>query len=342
MVKFAVIAYSESVEISKEFFFNFSGGNIFCVKLWGRRNAQYLQTLHFAFAVGAFLAPVLAKPFLSNENLFTNATAVTNDETSLLNKTRDLHVRSVLYNQHFNYFNERSEFGINELKSWEIHQGNKNRYKRDSPPDNHFTSTTTTKTAKSTSTLVKSALPVTDVITPAANVSLTTTLAQNHVSGLVINATKAGSTTVPVTKITILTTTATSTTKAKKPAAASDAFLKEHTAGAKQMSDLQTEKEEKASPEIPPEDNLNNVDKTSKKPETLGPETPMSTGTTTASPAESNITGNQSEESSPAQTVTPAVDTSLNDGNRALENETEVQSIVTISKSFTVYLAYYL
>ena len=335
MVKFAVIAYSESVEISKEFFFNFSGGNIFCVKLWGRRNAQYLQTLHFAFAVGAFLAPVLAKPFLSNENLFTNATAVTNDETSLLNKTSNLHVRSVLYNQHFNYFNERSEFGINELKSWEILQGNKNRYKRDSPPDNHFTSSTT-KTAKSASTLVKSTLPVPDVITPAANVSLTTTLAQNHVSGLAINATKAGSTTVPVTKITILTTTATSTTKAKKPAAASDAFLKKHTAGGNQLSDLQTEKEEKASPEMPPADNVNNIDKTSKKPGTLGPETPVSSCTTTASPAESNITGNQSGESGPAQTVTPVVGTSLNDGNRALKNETEVQS-VTISKAFSLF-----
>lgn len=303
----------------------YTGGNIFCVKLWGRRNAQYLQTLHFAFAIGAFLAPVLAKPFLSNENLFANATAVTDDETSLLNKTRDLHVRSALYNQQFKYLHERSGSGISGLKSWEVHQGNKNRHKRDGPPDNQLTTTTTAATTVK-SVLVKPAIPAADTITPAVNVSLTTTVAQNPVAGLDVNATQTEPTTVSVAKTTILTTTATSTAKAKKPAAASDAFLKEHTAGAKQMSDLQTEKEEKASPEIPPADNLNTVDKTSEKTQTPGPETPISTGTTTALPAASNITGNQSKEPGPAQTVTPAVATDLSDGNRALKNKSEEQS----------------
>ncbi|KAL3841363.1 hypothetical protein ACJMK2_019521 [Sinanodonta woodiana] len=44
-----------------------TGGNVFCIRIWGKKNAPYMQTLHFAFGVGAFIAPLLAKPFLSNQ-----------------------------------------------------------------------------------------------------------------------------------------------------------------------------------------------------------------------------------------------------------------------------------
>ena len=33
--------------------------------MWGKRNGPYMQILHFAFGIGAFLAPLLARPFLS-------------------------------------------------------------------------------------------------------------------------------------------------------------------------------------------------------------------------------------------------------------------------------------
>ncbi|KAK7099317.1 sodium-dependent glucose transporter 1-like isoform X2 [Littorina saxatilis] len=41
-----------------------TGGNMFCIKIWNKSSAPYLQALHFSFAVGAFLAPLLARPFL--------------------------------------------------------------------------------------------------------------------------------------------------------------------------------------------------------------------------------------------------------------------------------------
>lgn len=43
-----------------------SGGNVFCIRIWGKQSPSYMQLLHFAFGVGAFLAPLVAWPFLSN------------------------------------------------------------------------------------------------------------------------------------------------------------------------------------------------------------------------------------------------------------------------------------
>ena len=41
--------------------------NVRCLKLWGSSSAPFLQSLHFAYGVGALLAPVIAAPFLSYE-----------------------------------------------------------------------------------------------------------------------------------------------------------------------------------------------------------------------------------------------------------------------------------
>ncbi|XP_050407953.1 sodium-dependent glucose transporter 1A [Patella vulgata] len=46
-----------------------TGGNVFCIKIWGKKSAPYMQLLHFAFGVGAFIAPLLARPFLMNHEL---------------------------------------------------------------------------------------------------------------------------------------------------------------------------------------------------------------------------------------------------------------------------------
>mgnify|MGYP001795784684 CR=1 FL=1 len=45
----------------------FSGGNVICLQIWGKDSGPYMQALHFAFGVGAFMAPLVAAPFLSTE-----------------------------------------------------------------------------------------------------------------------------------------------------------------------------------------------------------------------------------------------------------------------------------
>ena len=45
----------------------FSGGNVICLRIWGKDSGPYMQALHFAFGVGAFMAPLVAAPFLSTE-----------------------------------------------------------------------------------------------------------------------------------------------------------------------------------------------------------------------------------------------------------------------------------
>ena len=48
----------------------FKGGNILCLDLWkGEKNGDpYLHSIHFAFAFGAFVAPIIAEPFLCNKH----------------------------------------------------------------------------------------------------------------------------------------------------------------------------------------------------------------------------------------------------------------------------------
>lgn len=41
-----------------------TGSNMFTLVLWGRENGPFMQALHFAFGLGCFHAPLLAKPFL--------------------------------------------------------------------------------------------------------------------------------------------------------------------------------------------------------------------------------------------------------------------------------------
>ena len=47
-----------------------------CIKIWGEGNGPWMQALHFAFGLGAFVAPLLAEPFLSTQQMqiqiFTN------------------------------------------------------------------------------------------------------------------------------------------------------------------------------------------------------------------------------------------------------------------------------
>ena len=45
--------------------FFYTGGNVLCLDLWGRQGGASLQSLHFSFAVGAFIAPVVIHPFFT-------------------------------------------------------------------------------------------------------------------------------------------------------------------------------------------------------------------------------------------------------------------------------------
>ncbi|KAJ8049024.1 Neurogenic locus notch-like protein 1 [Holothuria leucospilota] len=44
-----------------------TGANVVCIKMWGKRASAFLQMLHFGFALGALLAPLLATPFLRGD-----------------------------------------------------------------------------------------------------------------------------------------------------------------------------------------------------------------------------------------------------------------------------------
>ncbi|XP_051880160.1 sodium-dependent glucose transporter 1 [Pristis pectinata] len=43
-----------------------TGGNLLMLITWGKNVGPYIQALHFSFAVGAFLTPILAKPLLGS------------------------------------------------------------------------------------------------------------------------------------------------------------------------------------------------------------------------------------------------------------------------------------
>ncbi|XP_064477312.1 uncharacterized protein LOC135391136 [Ornithodoros turicata] len=43
-----------------------TGGNVWCLDMWGRQSAPIMQALHFCFGLGALVAPLVAEPFLSS------------------------------------------------------------------------------------------------------------------------------------------------------------------------------------------------------------------------------------------------------------------------------------
>ena len=44
----------------------FAGGNILLLQLWEEKSGPYMQALHFSFALGTFVAPLLAEPFIAH------------------------------------------------------------------------------------------------------------------------------------------------------------------------------------------------------------------------------------------------------------------------------------
>ena len=60
------------------FLFFIAGGNVLLLNVWGEKSPPYMQALHFLFALGSFIAPLIAKPFLQENIVPTNNCANTN------------------------------------------------------------------------------------------------------------------------------------------------------------------------------------------------------------------------------------------------------------------------
>lgn len=41
-----------------------TSGNVWCLHIWGKSSAPFMQALHFSFGLGAFVSPLIAEPFL--------------------------------------------------------------------------------------------------------------------------------------------------------------------------------------------------------------------------------------------------------------------------------------
>ena len=75
-----------------------AGGNVMCLELWGRQSAPYMQALHFSFGLGAFIAPLIAAPFLSPLPVVmeTNTTSFTTTAIPHVGSDSARNVRSLL------------------------------------------------------------------------------------------------------------------------------------------------------------------------------------------------------------------------------------------------------
>lgn len=59
-----------------------TGGNVLCLDLWGRNSGPFMQALHFSFGLGAFVAPLLAAPFLEPRSIDVLPTAMASTAVS--------------------------------------------------------------------------------------------------------------------------------------------------------------------------------------------------------------------------------------------------------------------
>uniref|UniRef100_H3AHX4 Major facilitator superfamily domain containing 4B n=1 Tax=Latimeria chalumnae TaxID=7897 RepID=H3AHX4_LATCH len=66
-----------------------TGGNTVILNTWGDQGGSYMQALHFSFAAGAFVAPIIAKLLLNNINVFSLLSQDKNSsETGSQNETK--------------------------------------------------------------------------------------------------------------------------------------------------------------------------------------------------------------------------------------------------------------
>lgn len=59
--------------------FSFSAGSADCVLIWGKDVGPYMQTIHFAYAIGGVISPIISRPFLTpREQNMANTTTMNN------------------------------------------------------------------------------------------------------------------------------------------------------------------------------------------------------------------------------------------------------------------------
>ncbi|XP_077995956.1 sodium-dependent glucose transporter 1A-like [Glandiceps talaboti] len=66
-----------------------SGGNTVCIDIWRNDSGLYMQALHFVFALGATVSPLIAGPFLTPTNILIASSPTPNNHTnmSVINST---------------------------------------------------------------------------------------------------------------------------------------------------------------------------------------------------------------------------------------------------------------
>ena len=264
-----------------------------------------------------------------------------NDSNTSLSKTRN--IRSDIYDEKLYYIlNDFEQIDGFLTKNDE----DKFRYKRDS----ESLDTTSKPTIKASSKTPDTTKHVSSTQTTVPLITTLNTLSEHNQSnsdnGVISNGAKiAGTTKAPTatsgevsnganngtnvtgagsgtTKAPTATTTnplATTTVKATKPKAASDRHLKEHTADAKQMSDLKQASEPVDQPAEKP---VENVEKSTTKTSLKVTETPKINGTQSSPVLNNNRTGNQSGQTG-SPTTQPSRTTGLVDENRDLKNESD-------------------
>ncbi|XP_019628820.1 PREDICTED: sodium-dependent glucose transporter 1A-like isoform X2 [Branchiostoma belcheri] len=85
-----------------------TGGNVLCLNLWGQRSAPYMQALHFSFGMGAFIAPLLAKNFISlsssNSSVLINTTVQPSSQPAAPHRRHVLNLSGVEIDQSVNRY----------------------------------------------------------------------------------------------------------------------------------------------------------------------------------------------------------------------------------------------
>ncbi|XP_072016263.1 sodium-dependent glucose transporter 1A-like [Amphiura filiformis] len=59
-----------------------TGANVIVLRMWGKKSAPFMQALHFSFALGAFIAPLLASPFIESNSPSFNSSSFDSFDSS--------------------------------------------------------------------------------------------------------------------------------------------------------------------------------------------------------------------------------------------------------------------
>ncbi|XP_071506918.1 sodium-dependent glucose transporter 1A-like [Diadema antillarum] len=137
-----------------------TGANLLCLRMWGKKgSAPMLQALHFSFAFGAFLAPLLTAPFLADVS--SNSTVVT-VAPSNLGSRRLLQVDPQVLLMGVRDFHQESPFHGEEDTAVRLSEPRQSRVRREDQPNKDKEKPLTTKPAKnSKSTTITTTVPLT-------------------------------------------------------------------------------------------------------------------------------------------------------------------------------------